>query len=577
MAHEDVIVGIDLGTTFSSVAVVQDGQPRLLSGDRGERLVPSVVGVDATGTIIVGQDARNQAVAFPERTIRSIKRRMGEDVRLPLAQQTYSPPEVSSLILRRLAQIAGRRLGHDVRRTIITVPAYFSDAQRLATRQAGELAGLEVVRILNEPTAAGLVYGLERDADRSVLVFDFGGGTLDCSILQIRSGVIEVRATHGDTHLGGDDIDRALVDRVAEGHRAEHGIDLRDDRRALARLLRAAERAKIDLSTCPFTTIQEEFIAKLGDKALHLNREVSRHELEDLVGPLLDRAVACVDRCLEDAHLTRRDLDRVLLVGGSSRIPMVGRRLEDHLDIEASMRIDPEACVAMGAACEAATFAGHDVGAVLVDICAHSLGVRVLGAHDGVYDTDCMSVIIPRNTPIPTARAEVYATVVPNQSCIEVDVYQGEASKATRNDLIGSFTFSELSRGPSGQPVLLGLDYDLDGIVRVTATDKMSARSLSVTMRDPRRSTPVGATPAPNGLPAVPASASGRRALIDRARELAGSSPDPVVTRKLLDLIERLEALMAQAPEATPASAPDPSVAIRVEEDLADLVYEAEA
>ncbi|MBI4865164.1 MAG: Hsp70 family protein, partial [Candidatus Riflebacteria bacterium] len=550
MSANELIMGIDLGTTFSSVALLENGQPRILEDERGEKLVPSVVGVDAAGSLMVGRDARNQAVAFPERTVRSIKRRMGEDCRIRLGEREYSPPEISSLILGRLAQIASSRLGHPVKKAVITVPAYFSDAQRQATRHAGEIAGLEVVRVLNEPTAAGLAYGLKKDPGKRVLVYDFGGGTFDCSVLEMQEGVIEVRASHGDTHLGGDDIDQALVDHLARRFLDDHGEDLKEDRRALARLFRAAERAKVVLSSHPFVTVQEEFLVDRAGQALHLVTEVSRHELEELIEPLIERTIVCVRKTLADAHLEPSQLDQVLLVGGSSRIPLVHHRLSEELRIEPVMKVNPDECVALGAACEAALMGGHEVGAVLVDICAHSLGMRVVGMHRGLYVDNVYSVIIPRNTPIPTSRSDVYATCVPNQKVVEVEVFQGEEPLVDQNTRIGSFEFREITRGPEGQPIVVQFDYDLDGIVHVTATDKGSGRTLSSTMRDPRQEARAQSSPESRELPPLPPAPSGRRALQERGRHLAQECSDPVLRVRLLELLERLEKLEAQATQS---------------------------
>lgn len=486
MEHAEAarIVGIDLGTTYSLVAVVERGQPRILA-DQGERLLPSAVGFTAGGELLVGTPARNQYVLEPERTIMSIKRQMGTDAGVSLAGHEYTPQEISAFILRRLKAVAERELGEPVPRAVITVPAYFSDAARQATKDAGEIAGLEVVRILNEPTAAALAYGLGRELDQKVAVYDLGGGTFDVSIAELSQGVIEVRASHGNTHLGGDDFDRLIVERIADQFQQQHGVDLRADRRALARLTRAAEQAKITLSGQPYARLTEEFIvSKEQHHPLHLDMELARTEFEDLIRPLVRSTLDSVDRALEDAGLRARDLQQVLLVGGSTRIPLVRRLLAEHLGQEPRSEVHPDEAVALGAAVQAAAIAGEPVEAVLVDVTPHSLGIETAGMVLGHLLMDRYSVLIPRNTTVPCSKTEAFYTLTPQQDRAQVRVYQGDESVASRNARLGEFTFTGISPAPSGEPreVLVRFDYDVNGIVQVSAIDRRTNRSESITI-----------------------------------------------------------------------------------------------
>jgi molecular chaperone DnaK len=366
------IIGIDLGTTFSAAAQVRDGVPRILPHGE-ERIMPSVVGVSPQGTMLVGTPARNQYLLYPERTVRSIKRRMGQEASVSLGERSYTPEEISAIILRELKRSAEAQLGRPVERAVITVPAYFSDAARQATRTAGELAGFAVERIINEPTAAALAYGLDRgDAHQMVAVYDLGGGTFDVSIVELDAGVVEVRASHGNTQLGGDDFDQALVDFLAERFQREHGVDPRTDRRSLARLTRAAEAAKITLSSEPFARVREEYLLTEGGRPLHLDVEVSRSEFEGLIENLLEGTLQSLDAALQDAGITARDLSCILFVGGSTRIPLVYEMVCAHTGIAPETAINPDEAVALGAAVQAAIIAGEPLEAILVDVTPHS-------------------------------------------------------------------------------------------------------------------------------------------------------------------------------------------------------------
>jgi molecular chaperone DnaK len=476
------VVGIDLGTTFSLVATVERGRPRIVE-DQGERLIPSVVGFSPTGELLVGSPARNQYVVEPENTVRSIKRKMGGDEIVTLAGKKYTPQEVSALILRKLKQMAERVLGEPVERAIITVPAFFTDAARQATRDAGEIAGLEVARIINEPTAAALAYGLDRAGDQRAAVYDLGGGTFDVSIVDLSEGVIEVRASHGNTQLGGDDFDDLIVNHVAEQFQAQHGIDLRQDRRALARLSRAAEQAKIALSDYPYTRIVEEYIVRKDDRhALHLDVELSRQTFEELIRPLVRSTLESVDRALSDAGLRPRDLQTSLLVGGSTRIPLVREIVARHLGREPRSDVHPDEAVALGAAIQAAIVAGEPIEAVLVDVTPHSLGIETMSIVLGQPLFDRYAVLIPRNTAIPCTKARSFYTLTPDQESATVRVYQGDEAAASRNVLLGEFQFDGISAAPSGEnrEVIVRFDYDINGIVQVSAIDRQTNRSEGI-------------------------------------------------------------------------------------------------
>ncbi|MDE0043185.1 MAG: Hsp70 family protein, partial [Candidatus Poribacteria bacterium] len=476
------IVGIDLGTTNSEVAILREGRSVVVPDVAENRILPSFVGLAPAGEILVGESARNQYVVAPERTIKSIKRKMGSDECVNLGEETYSPQEISAFILKRLKAIAEESLGESVEQAVITVPAYFSDKQRQATKDAGEIAGLEVVRIINEPTAAALAYGLDREEDQFLVVYDLGGGTFDVSVIEINSGVIEVRATHGNTQLGGDDFDAALVKYIAEDFRQQHGVDLRADRRAMARLTRAAERAKIALSNAPFATIREEFIATAEGKPIHLEMEIERSRFEALINDMLESTIECVQHALEDASLTTDEINEVLLVGGSTRIPLLSDMIADVIDVEPHLEIDPELCVAMGASVQAGIIAGEPIDAILVDVTPYSLGIEAATWDMGGSPMfDQYSVIIKHNTPIPVSKSEVYTTLAPDQKSVDIKVYQGEEPIASQNTFLGEFRLEGVKRTKRGEPqIVVNFDYDVNGIVHVSAQDKQTGREEEI-------------------------------------------------------------------------------------------------
>jgi molecular chaperone DnaK len=564
------IVGIDLGTTFSAVGTVQKGRPVILPNG-AERIIPSVVGFTPAGALVVGTPARNQYVLYPEQTVRSIKRRMGTDVPITLNGRDYTPAEISAIILREMKRIAEINLGEPVDHAVITVPAYFPDAARQATKDAGEIAGFTVERIINEPTAAALAYGLDRTGEKQLIaVYDLGGGTFDVSIIELNQGVIEVRASHGDTHLGGDDFDMRLVDFLAKDFIDEHEIDPRDDRKAMARLLRAAEQAKITLSAQPFAQVREEYLLEKDGRPLHLEVEVARSEFEELIRDLLQGTLAAFDQALADAGLQKGDLEKVIFVGGSTRIPLVWELIANHVGLEPMVEINPDEAVALGAGVQAALIAGEPLEAILVDVTPHSLGIEVATWEFGRLMPDHYGVIVRRNTTLPARRAQVFSAIHPDQTAIRVKVYQGEMPTASQNTLLGEFLFEDLQPEISGEPPHITVEFDLDmnGILHVSAADRGSGQIKQTTLR---------AAHARLNPSAKEASARYVSDLWESARSLEGED-DPLLARAqhlldreiedasaLADLVGRLKAARSAGEEVE---------ADRLREELIDLLYD---
>jgi molecular chaperone DnaK len=564
------IIGIDLGTTYSAVGLVRDGVPAILPND-AERIIPSMVGLTPNQALVVGTPARNQYVLYPENTVKSIKRSMGTDLRVTLGDRDYSPAEISAIILREMKRIAEANLGEPVERAVITVPAYFSDAARQATKEAGEIAGFTVERIINEPTAAALAYGLDRaDETQIIAVYDLGGGTFDVSIVELNQGVLEVRASHGDTHLGGDDFDDRLVEHLAQRFKAEHGLDPRDDRKALARLTRAAEQAKITLSSQPFARVREEYLMEKQRRPLHLDVEIARHEFEDLIRDLLHGTLTAFDAALSDAGLTKGDLAKVLFVGGSTRIPLVWELVTTHVGLEPMMEVDPDEAVALGASIQAALIAGEPLDAILVDVTPHTLGIEVAEFQFGRVVADRFGPIIRRNTTLPTTRAQVFSALYPDQAAIKVKVYQGENSIASANTLLGEFLFEDLEQEIEGEPPRITVQFDLDvnGILEVSAADRGSGQFKQTTLRaaHTRLSTNDKAA-ASQQLDQLWQTAETASAdpLLERARGWVAQEEQAAY-----DLAE----LVRQLGEAEQAG--DKIEALRLREALTDLLYELE-
>ncbi|MBW8866155.1 MAG: molecular chaperone DnaK [Acidobacteria bacterium] len=491
------IIGIDLGTTNSVVAVMEGGEPVVITNPEGGRLTPSVVAFTKTGERLVGQVAKRQAVTNPENTVFSIKRFMGRkfdevseemkmvpykvvrasngDARVEANGKDYSPPEISAMILQKLKQAAEEYLGSSVTKAVITVPAYFNDAQRQATKDAGQIAGLEVMRIVNEPTAAALAYGLDKKKDETIVVYDFGGGTFDVSILEVGEGVVEVKATNGDTHLGGDNLDQRIIDWIASEFRKSDGIDLTKDRMALQRLKESAEKAKMELSTVMETDINLPFITADATGPKHLQMKLSRAKFEQLVDDLLQKTVGPTKQALADAQLDPSKIDEVVLVGGSTRIPKVQQIVKELFNREPHKGVNPDEVVAVGAAVQAGVLAGDVKDLLLLDVTPLSLGIETMG---GV-----MTTLIPRNTTIPTRKSEIFSTASDNQTSVEVHVLQGERSLARDNRTLGKFHLVGLPPAPRGVPQIeVTFDIDANGIVNVSAKDLGTGKEQKITI-----------------------------------------------------------------------------------------------
>ncbi len=478
----ELIVGIDLGTTNSEVAAFVDGQVRVL-GPGDQRILPSCVGFSLSGDLLVGEPARNQQTLYPERTVRSIKRKMGSQETVTLGDRTFTPPEISAMILRELAGWAGTSLGRRPEKAVITVPAYFSDAQRSATREAGALAGLDVVRILNEPTAASLAYGFADGSRHTALIYDLGGGTFDVSVVTVEGDITEVLASHGNNRLGGDDFDDLLAEWLAREFQMQHGIDVRQGHPAAkARLWWAAEEAKKKLSQEPYVAIREEALATRAGKPLHFETEISRLDYESLIRPMVESTLDSVSKALQDSGKKPGDMDAVLLVGGSTRTPLVFNLLSELMAIEPRQDVHPDLCVALGAGVLASRLAGREVDRVLVDVSPYSFGVSFLGERGGVPYPHCYKPIIRRNTPLPLTRTEQFVTSHPYQTVVDIQVYQGDDDDALRNILVGDFRIEGLTAVPDASEVLCRMRLDLDGILEVAAVEKRTGKSKQITI-----------------------------------------------------------------------------------------------
>ena len=469
------IIGIDLGTTNSCVAVMEGGEPVVIANSEGARTTPSVVGFTKTGDRLVGQVAKRQAITNPDNTVSSIKRQMGTDHKVTLNGKEYTPQQVSAMILQKLKADAEAYLGETVTEAVITVPAYFNDSQRQATKDAGTIAGLNVRRIINEPTAAALAYGVDKEDDQKIMVYDLGGGTFDVSIIEMGDGVTEVLATNGDTHLGGDDFDQRIIDWMADAFQTENGIDLRKDKMAAQRLKEAAEKAKIELSSAMSSQINLPFITADATGPKHLDMTLTRAKFNELTADLVDRTMTPVRKALQDAGLRASDLKKVLMVGGSTRIPAVYDAVKKELNCEPFKGINPDECVAVGAALQGGVLHGEKKGLLLLDVTPLSLGIETLG---GVC-----TKIIDRNTTIPTHKSQVFSTAADNQPSVEVNVLQGEREFARDNKSLGVFHLDGIAPAPRGVPQIeVTFDIDANGIVKVSAKDLGTGKEQNITI-----------------------------------------------------------------------------------------------
>ncbi len=469
------VVGIDLGTTNSVIAAVIGSEPEIIANAEGSRTTPSVVAFTKEGERLVGQVAKRQSITNPERTITSIKREMGTDHKTKIDDKEYTPQEISAMTLQKLKTDAENFLGEKITQAVITVPAYFTDSQRQATKDAGTIAGLEVLRIINEPTAAALAYGLDKKGDQKILVFDLGGGTFDVSVLELGDDVVEVKATSGNNRLGGDDFDQRIVDYVADEFKKDQGIDLRNDRMALQRLIEAAEKAKVEISSVTSTDINLPFITATQDGPKHLNVPLTRAKFDELTADLVEKTMGPTRQALKDAELKADDIDRIILVGGSTRIPAVQEAIRKLLGQDPHKGVNPDEVVAMGAAYQAAVLGGDAKDVLLLDVTPLSLGIETLG---GVY-----TKIIERNTTIPTEKKQIFSTAADNQSSVEIHVLQGERAMAADNKTLGRFMLDGIPPAPRGVPqVEVSFNIDANGIVNVSAKDLGTNREQSITI-----------------------------------------------------------------------------------------------
>lgn len=554
----DIIIGIDLGTTNSEAAVVDRGRVKVIEGGYG-KILPSFVGVGAGGELLIGESARNQYSLHPERTVKSIKRLMGQDVTVNLAGQTYAPPEISAIILRRLKQTAEICLGRAVDKAVITVPAYFSDAQRQATRLAGEIAGLEVVRMINEPTAAALAYGALHSEGKRMLVYDLGGGTFDVSVVRSENGVVEVLSSHGDNRLGGDDFDRMIADYLLDQLRQRYPLDVGADAKAMARLVRAAEKAKLTLSDQPYVIVEEEYLLSHDGMPVHLSAELSRPDYEAMIEDSINRTLEAVHIALRDAGMKVKDIDEILLVGGSTRTPCIRERLFELFGFQPHGEIDADLCVAMGAAIQASVTAGEKAGTVLVDVTPYTYGTSALGSLNGEPYPFAYVPIIHKNSVLPSRKTEAFATTRDGQDYVDVAVFQGEDPDALNNIRIGEFRIGGLQDVKAGNVVTVTLDLDVSGLLQVSAREKATGLEKSIAIKHAlarfqsdaleaarQRVTSLfgqmepKSAPSPDISAASTAEAAAARTVVDKARKLMehASGDDRDDMAQLIEIIE---------------------------------------
>ena len=583
----ETIIGIDLGTTNSEVAVIENGQACIIVDASNNALLPSYVGLSQTDEILVGEAALNQYTAFPERTIKSIKRRMGSDESVVMGDESYSPQEISAMILKRLKETAEAHIGHPVSQAVITVPAFFNEAQRQATREAGEIAGLQVVRMINEPTAAALAYESVHQGGMKILVYDLGGGTFDVSVVEIEDDVVEVISSHGNNHLGGDDFDQKIVEFLCNYLKQQHQLDeqLLENSQVRARLLRSAIKAKKALSSQPYVMIEEEFLTTHEGVPVNLSVELSRDDYEGMILPFIEETLEAVHIALKDAGLTSSDIDEILLVGGSTRTPLITQMLTSETGQKPHSEINPDLCVVSGAAIQAGMIAGEAVSTVLVDVTPHTFGTSVFGELNGLPSPHVYAPIIARNTPIPVTRSEVYFTLHDHQEKVEVNVYQGEDIDAQNNTLIGEFTIEGLGKVPANSPIVMELALDVSGLLHVTATEKntglqkrISIENATSRMEDAELETArkrVGAlfgdseatTDVETEAVTESKAVTEARALVEKAQKMLNEASED--DRE--DIVNLLESIQDAINENTPETLSEPV------EQLTDILYYLES
>jgi len=563
-------IGIDLGTTNSAVATLVKGIPRVIPVD-GERLLPSVVGLTPQGALLVGREAKNQLLTHPETTVLSVKRKMGSEERIQLGSRQFAPQEISSFILRKLKLAAEDYLGQPVQRAVITVPASFGDAQRRATKEAGELAGLDVLRIVNEPTAAALSFGVHEDSHERLAVYDLGGGTFDISVMEMQQGVLEVLSSLGDHHLGGDDFDSIMARHLAEELERSENCQIRGVRKTMTRLIQASEQAKIRLSSEVYTRLREEFLTTASNSPVHLDKEISRDQLEDWIGTKLLQTQEHLIRSLREARLKPEQISRVLLVGGSSRIPMVSKLIEEAMGKPPCREVNPDEAVALGAAIQAGIIEGEPIQAVLVDVAPHSLGIEVVHSELGVMIPDVMSFLIHRNTPIPCSMMDEFSTMTDNQRWVQINVCQGEHPVASENELMATFQLKGVKPGKAGEPrILVRFDYDANGIVHIQAMDKDTGSEercvvqISAPKLTPRQKEKVMAE-----MPQITAKSrpmQSAQSILEKAWRVI-EDKDRASVQKLREAADALEKALEDG---------DEEFAKQLEDQVVDLLYEME-
>lgn len=478
----DIIVGIDLGTTNSEIAVINNGKVEIIK-DNDNGILPSCVGIDKDNKIIIGQKALNQALLYPENTIRSVKRHMGKDTVFKLGENEFTAVEISALILKELKRRAENYTRKKISKAVITVPAYFTDGQRNATKEAGEIAGLEVVRIINEPTAASIAYEKFDNGRKNIIVYDLGGGTFDVSIVKIENGVVEVLATAGNNMLGGDDFDLRVRDYFADYINEHYSIDVTQDKVAMARLLNAAEKAKKELSSSAFTIVEEDYIMKAKGRDIHFSLEFSRFDFEVMIKDYLDETISLVSEALLDSGLKTGDIDRIVFAGGSTRIPLISEMMEQKFSISPDMSIDPDLCVASGAGLQAGREMGLECSGVLLDVTPYTFGTLAADINDGRFNLDCFVPIIKKNTKLPASMTKVFSTISDGQDGVDVQIFQGENKNASKNVLIGNYFF-KLSELPADSLVTLKYELDINGILKIEAVEKETGNKLNKVIKN---------------------------------------------------------------------------------------------